>query len=248
VADNLPHALYRFYDAANILLYVGITIDPGVRFKKHYADKPWWSEIANIKIEPFPDRVSVLEAERDAIWKEQPIHNIVHSAGATAIRKAAFDEFDEYGRLLVSTDPAWRALALAHPQLLILEKWISDFGQGYMGWYWSESYVCGQAFWYGFGNAREYFGSPYLSAKTLVGALAGWDAGEPVTDRGMAECSQVVYELTKGFMRNVIADGWNAPDALRTEDAYRIVYERMYALTPRCHGQCHCKPAPETGE
>jgi hypothetical protein len=26
-----PHALYRFYDAAGMLLYVGITVDPGAR-------------------------------------------------------------------------------------------------------------------------------------------------------------------------------------------------------------------------
>lgn len=248
MSDNTPHALYRFYDASGVLLYVGITIDPGVRFKKHYSDKPWWTDIADIKIEQFPSRAAVLEAERNAIWHEHPLHNVVHHEAAVALRKAQYDKVDPHGRVLISSNPAWRALATQHQQLLAAEKWLTIIGARYMTRHWDTSYICGQAFWYGFANAREFFGSPYLSPKLLVGAMAGWDAGEPITHVGMDECSNDVRRLTKGFMRTVVADGWKAPDSLRTEDAYRVVYERMYALTPYCRGQCPCTPDSELGE
>lgn len=45
---STTHALYRFYDAAGALLYVGITIDPGSRWRSHAHDKPWWQQVAQI--------------------------------------------------------------------------------------------------------------------------------------------------------------------------------------------------------
>jgi hypothetical protein len=74
-----PHALYRFYDAAGMLLYVGITVDPGARWRAHRDAKPWWHQVANITIEPYSDRAAVLKAERAAIITEQPRHNVVHN-------------------------------------------------------------------------------------------------------------------------------------------------------------------------
>lgn len=72
------HALYRFYDRAGELLYVGITRDPGARWSRHAADKPWWHQVQRIAIEPMPDRAIALAAERDAIKAENPRYNIVH--------------------------------------------------------------------------------------------------------------------------------------------------------------------------
>lgn len=77
------HALYRFYDADGQLLYVGITADPGSRWRKHAHDKPWWHDVANITIETHPTRADVLEAERAAILTEKPRHNIVHNRGTS---------------------------------------------------------------------------------------------------------------------------------------------------------------------
>lgn len=73
------HALYRFYSTTGELLYVGITLDPGARWKAHSKDKPWWADVARVTIEEHPDRVSVLEAERTAIIAEKPLHNVVHN-------------------------------------------------------------------------------------------------------------------------------------------------------------------------
>lgn len=77
--NNRRHALYRFYDASDVLLYVGITVDPGARFKKHGSDKLWWSEVDRIGIDHFVTRLEALEAERKAIKSEQPLHNVVHN-------------------------------------------------------------------------------------------------------------------------------------------------------------------------
>lgn len=72
-----PHALYRFYGEGGVLLYVGITSNPGARWKQHETDKPWWSDIRGITVEHYASRTSVLAAERLAIEVEKPLHNKV---------------------------------------------------------------------------------------------------------------------------------------------------------------------------
>lgn len=74
--------LYRLYDDAGDLLYVGIAGNPGRRFEQHAKDKPWWSEVASIDLEHHPDRTAAMEAERAAIQAEHPPHNIVHAIRA----------------------------------------------------------------------------------------------------------------------------------------------------------------------
>jgi predicted GIY-YIG superfamily endonuclease len=73
------HALYRFFDQSDVLLYVGITVDIGARFKKHRSDKPWWDQVDHIGIEHFDTRREAEAAEREAIQREQPLHNVVHN-------------------------------------------------------------------------------------------------------------------------------------------------------------------------
>lgn len=73
------HTLYRFYDDENRLLYIGITVNPAGRFGRHSDDKDWWASVARIAMQPFPDRASVLEAERRAIITERPKHNKQHN-------------------------------------------------------------------------------------------------------------------------------------------------------------------------
>lgn len=73
-------ALYRLYDAAGRLLYVGITWNPVRRWEKHKRLKSWWSEVARAVVEVYPNEGQALDAEVAAIRSEQPIHN-VRSAG-----------------------------------------------------------------------------------------------------------------------------------------------------------------------
>jgi predicted GIY-YIG superfamily endonuclease len=74
-----PHVLYRAFDAKGQLLYVGITMNPGSRFAQHSEKKPWWVDVADIRVEQFASRDEVLTAEREAIKSELPLHNVAHS-------------------------------------------------------------------------------------------------------------------------------------------------------------------------
>jgi predicted GIY-YIG superfamily endonuclease len=79
--NERPHALYRFYDAGDVLLYVGITAALPARLNRHNDDKPWWGTVSRITVEHFKDRANVLAAERTAIQAECPLHNIQHNMG-----------------------------------------------------------------------------------------------------------------------------------------------------------------------
>jgi predicted GIY-YIG superfamily endonuclease len=81
------HALYRFFDAEGALLYVGITNHLPQRLRDHDRNKPWFDNVANVRVEHFPDRKSVLDAEREAIRTEKPRHNIQHNRGAALQRR-----------------------------------------------------------------------------------------------------------------------------------------------------------------
>lgn len=70
------HVLYRFVDSADRLLYVGITGNIDQRFTSHRGTKPWFREIADTRVEFFPDRESLELAEKVAIRTERPVYNI----------------------------------------------------------------------------------------------------------------------------------------------------------------------------
>lgn len=78
-AANAPTALYRLYDAAERLLYVGISTQPEIRWTQHATDKPWWSLVRGRKVEWHPDRAAAENAEHAAIQAEDPLYN---AAGA----------------------------------------------------------------------------------------------------------------------------------------------------------------------
>lgn len=69
-------AIYRFFNAAGELLYVGITCDTERRFRNHAADKAWWPEVANRTVAWLDTRYDAETAEARAIRDESPIHNI----------------------------------------------------------------------------------------------------------------------------------------------------------------------------
>ncbi len=79
--EPTPTTLYRFFDAANRLLYVGIAGNPGRRFSEHGKDKGWWTNVARSTMEHFATRDAALTAERAAIIDEKPVHNVVHNRG-----------------------------------------------------------------------------------------------------------------------------------------------------------------------
>lgn len=70
------HYVYRCYDAAGQLLYVGCSKNPEKRLKEHAYFRTWWTDRINrIVLKVFPDRLQALLAEEQAIKTEHPIHN-----------------------------------------------------------------------------------------------------------------------------------------------------------------------------
>lgn len=74
--------LYRMYDEAGALLYIGITQQQAGRFHQHSRDKSWWDEVTQIRVQHYPDRAAVEAAEMAAIAAECPRYNIVGNNGS----------------------------------------------------------------------------------------------------------------------------------------------------------------------
>lgn len=71
----MQEVLYRFFDSERTLLYVGISKNWIMRFRDHSKSSDFFSAVAEITLERYPDRESVAQAEIEAIEKENPIFN-----------------------------------------------------------------------------------------------------------------------------------------------------------------------------
>lgn len=77
------NVLYRFFDAEGVLLYVGATTNPALRFDNHSRAQPWWPEVATITLQHCFDWDELDTEETRAIRTENPKYNQVHSKTAT---------------------------------------------------------------------------------------------------------------------------------------------------------------------
>ena len=68
-------ALYRLYNTADELLYVGISSNFGHRWTAHAHVQPWWPEVQRQTVEWYPSRAEALTAETAAIETENPRYN-----------------------------------------------------------------------------------------------------------------------------------------------------------------------------
>lgn len=69
--------LYRHFDVAERLLYVGIANHPKRRLVAHgSANAPWHSSVASSTYERFPNRKAAAQAELMAIRQEGPLWNV----------------------------------------------------------------------------------------------------------------------------------------------------------------------------
>ncbi len=90
--------LYRMFDRAGRLLYVGISFNAGERATQHAETKPWWPQVDHIRIEHLEcSREDALRKERWTIYAEKPLHNIQHNHGR--------NEFTPRGAILRPFDP-----------------------------------------------------------------------------------------------------------------------------------------------
>ncbi|MFE1515735.1 GIY-YIG nuclease family protein [[Kitasatospora] papulosa] len=82
-APNPPAtAVYRFFDSADQLLYVGITSRLSIRWKEHARDYTftWWPKVRSSSVTWYPDRSRAASAEREAIRTENPQFNVLHAS------------------------------------------------------------------------------------------------------------------------------------------------------------------------
>lgn len=69
------YTLYRLYDAAGTLLYVGITLDVAARFREHGHYSPWFPKVTRTRLQPFGEPGDAMIAEMRAHRDERPRHN-----------------------------------------------------------------------------------------------------------------------------------------------------------------------------
>lgn len=69
-------ALYRVYDSAGALLYIGISFKPLIRLADHRRTKHWFGDAAKVTFEYFANRAEAEMAEIQAVTTENPQHNI----------------------------------------------------------------------------------------------------------------------------------------------------------------------------
>lgn len=78
--EDQPTAVYRMYDAAGRLLYVGMTNNTDVRWKWHAQSRGWWRHVSRKAVEWHPDRATARRHEALAIKSEAPLYNSMHAA------------------------------------------------------------------------------------------------------------------------------------------------------------------------
>lgn len=74
-ASTREAVLYRCFDSEKRLLYVGVTVNLYKRSHQHQAKTSWWPDVIRIEVTPYDERWRALNAEREAIRTEGPLHN-----------------------------------------------------------------------------------------------------------------------------------------------------------------------------
>lgn len=73
--SNFPTAVYRAYDRAGKLLYVGCSIHPYTRMEQHRGTV-WFPRLARFTVHTYKNRWIALEVEALAILTEEPEYNV----------------------------------------------------------------------------------------------------------------------------------------------------------------------------
>lgn len=71
--------------------HVGVTNSPSRRMREHRANSDWWLEARVVRLKRYPERPSVLEAERLMIKTKRPRFNIQHNLDELELHVTAED-------------------------------------------------------------------------------------------------------------------------------------------------------------
>jgi predicted GIY-YIG superfamily endonuclease len=70
-----PHCIYRVFNTAGDLLYIGCSRTPCARLSVHGSSQSWAAEMARIEIVWFENEPEAKRAEAEAVRTESPRHN-----------------------------------------------------------------------------------------------------------------------------------------------------------------------------
>lgn len=82
-------SLYRHFNGAGELLYVGVSLSAIQRLGQHAEHADWFKSISRVTIEHCDTREAALAAERAAVIRERPLHNIHHKKAADEAQRKA---------------------------------------------------------------------------------------------------------------------------------------------------------------
>jgi predicted GIY-YIG superfamily endonuclease len=87
---EVPTALYRRYDADDVLLYIGISENPDERANSHLNNSAWTHFAVREEREMFPNRPEALTAETAAIEAERPVFNLARADASARERSVQY--------------------------------------------------------------------------------------------------------------------------------------------------------------
>jgi excinuclease UvrABC nuclease subunit len=76
IPNNESHAVYRFYNSFDELIYVGVSVDVLMRIAQHRRDKEWANEICEVELEWFSTRSEAISTENNLIKTLKPFYNL----------------------------------------------------------------------------------------------------------------------------------------------------------------------------
>lgn len=89
---TIPFVLYRMFAADGRLLYVGQSINPGLRFRTHRRKQSWWRDVVTITLTHYEDAEELTRAETEAIRTENPVHNVLRPGANRPARNSTAAE------------------------------------------------------------------------------------------------------------------------------------------------------------
>jgi hypothetical protein len=114
---EFPHAIYRYWDHDDDLLYIGRTNDPMRRADEHWRRKDWITSAVRIDLEWVPAH-RVHELEQFAIQSEHPRYNIQHNTCRIKVELTA--------EVSVPSGDGLVALVATSALAIIMAKWAFD--------------------------------------------------------------------------------------------------------------------------
>ena len=81
LAGSCTHYVYRLFDRAGRLLYIGATYSVPLRMENHRYSTPWFADVARVESESYPTRREAFAAEAAAIQAEVPLRNVRRRPG-----------------------------------------------------------------------------------------------------------------------------------------------------------------------